>query len=290
MEEKKNSVFKKISIVYFVWLGLYCTGMLLCRMTGLEYRMWVWLLGNCSLLLGLPLWLFLFWHRRHIQKGGDQIRRRINTEIFALCFAIWSFFVCLFLIFGVEKERNLHNGYVEVKRTQILSPSYYERYKSRAFFFREPVKTVISVEDLPLYETENSEAEQPDAAEEIPESEYAKDARSIYETLLASENIGEEFGIECDARGGEYYPIGEDGTYCYTLVYDRDSENDACRLYVLYRSPYDREGGSYYSYLDSMTQIMDIYAVVKETGQIIPSGKKAWSDVGSTEYRKAVGE
>lgn len=290
MEEKKNSVFRKISTVYFIWLGLYCAGMLLCRVTELEYRMWVWLLGNCSLFLGLPLWLFLFWRRRHVQKEGDRIRRRINTEIFALFFVVWSFFVFLFLIFGVEKERNLHNGYVEVKRTRILSPSYYECYKSRAFFFREHVKTVISVEDLPFYETENSEAAQPDVAEEIPESKYAKDARSIYETVLVPENIGEEFRIECDAKGREYYPLGEDGVYCYTLVYDRDSENGACRLYVLYRSPYDQENGSYYSYLDSMTQIMDIYAVVKETGQIIPSGKKAWSDVGSEEYRKAVGE
>lgn len=96
--------------------------------------------------------------------------------------------------------------------------------------------------------------------------------------------------MEYNARGEEYYSIGEDGTYFYTLVYDRDSENGACSLYVLYRSPYDEESGSYYYYTDEMTQIMDIYAVVKETGEILSSGRKEWGDPGNERYRKAVGE
>lgn len=45
-----------------------------------------------------------------------------------------------------------------------------------------------------------------------------------------------------------------------------------------------------YNYTDEMTQMMDIYAVVKETGEVISSGRRAWSDLENSEYRRAVGE
>lgn len=491
LEEKKNSVFRKISTVYFIWLGLYCVGMLLCRATELEYRMWVWVLGSISLFWLPPLWLFLLWHRWHVRKGRIRFLRYLATVVFTVLFLVWSYFCFIAMVFSVEEERYLFGGYVAVNRGSMLS-SYYELCRTRMLFFREeavwgtdfeikylerkyrqefmeapfdkdkmplcdkgygivyrafvPVSSVhpelpvrVSLggegalndnyirlltdwyvmegcrelgidrpfeemegwgfrltfseeEDLEVvasdvqklisyamrdeifqkyssdirlvpegakgheciyisfgetdaqgetkngyekdvsllkrhiedgyrgilerreaakeYEREQEERRkeaeelngtgdrpegegertEPGETEDSSESDYTKDARLIYENVLAPEKVGESFSTEYDARGREYYPLGEDGVYCYTLVYDRDSENGACRLYVLYRSPYDQENGSYYSYLDSMTQIMDIYAVVKETGQIIPSGKKAWSDVGGEEYRKAVGE
>jgi len=135
----------------------------------------------------------------------------------------------------------------------------------------------------------NGETEQ-DGQAVSEESEYAKEARRIYEEVLIPQELGESFTVEYNAKGEEYYPLSGDDVYHYTLIYDRDSGNGACRLYVLYRSPYDEESGSFYSYTDSLTQIADIYAVVKETGEIIPSGRTAWSDVGNSEYREAVGE
>ena len=499
MEEKKDSVFKRASKVYFIWLGIYCAGMLVCRATGLEYRMWVWVLGSAFLFWLPPLWLFLLWHRWHVRKGRIRPLRYLATTVFAVLFLLWSYFCFIAMVFSVEEERYLFDGYVTVNRGSMLS-SYYELCRTRMLFFRGeavwdtdfeikylerkygqefvevpfdkdkmplcdkgygivygdsvpvstghpelPVRVLLgsklgdnyirlltdwyvmegcrelgidrpyeemegwgfrlafseeedlgvvasdvqkliryamqdeifqkyssdirlvpegakgdeciyisfggtdmrgetkngyekdvsllkrhiedkyrgileSREEMKEYERkqeegqkelEREEAEKGEAsesavsgeddvpvfyeggegeAENSPESVYAKDARLIYEKVLVPKNIGESFVTEYDARGGEYYPLGEDGVYFYTLLYDRDSENGTCRLYVLYCSPYDQENGSYYSYLDSMTQIMDIYAVVKETGQIIPSGKKAWSDVGGGEYRKAVGE
>lgn len=535
MEQKKSSMFKKVSIVYLGWLGLYCLGMLVCRVTELEYRMWVWVLGNISIRYVFPLWLFFLWHRWHARRGGLKFLRYLVTAVFTVSFLIWSYFCFLFLVFSVEEERSLFGGYVAVNRAPALSRSYYGLCRSRAFFFREKAvwDTDFEIEylerkygqeflevpfdkenmlfydrgavygetvpvspahpDLPvnvslgrgldddyvrvladwylmegcreleisrsfeekegwgsrLYfsdgedmeavasdvqklidyamqdnifqkyagmirlspenaegheyisvsfgganaqgkaktgyegdvslleqhiedgyrgilehredvrefekiqdrtreeaeqkraeradkeraekagqeeegkpgweeaeragreeaeredtekaggnktekpgsgESEESESTEPDETDRMQESEYAREARLIYEEVLAPENIGEQFSVDYNAKGGEYYPLGEDGNYCYTLIYYRDSENEACRLYVLYRSPYDKENGGYYSYTDTMTQIMDIFAVVKGTEEIIPSGKRTWSDTGSGAYRKATGE
>lgn len=119
---------------------------------------------------------------------------------------------------------------------------------------------------------------------------YAEAGRRIYETFLQPEAKATQFKICYNAKGYPYYDLGEDGTFAYTLLYDRDSKNGACMLYVLYQAPYDEAKQNYASYTDSACQIADIYAVVKETGEIIPSGRRHWEDVGSAEYREATGE
>ncbi|MDE7199858.1 MAG: hypothetical protein K2O15_13395, partial [Lachnospiraceae bacterium] len=63
-------------------------------------------------------------------------------------------------------------------------------------------------------------------------------------------------------------------------VYDRTSENGACELLVLYRS---QEGSD-------NEAIVDMYAVETATGKVVASGRKAWSDVGTKEYREMTGE
>lgn len=36
--------------------------------------------------------------------------------------------------------------------------------------------------------------------------------------------------------------------------------------------------------------ILDMYAVENVTGKVIASGRRAWSDLGTREYREAAGE
>lgn len=482
MEQKRNSLFKNISIIYFICLGLYLLGRLFVAAAGLEYRMWVSVLGSCLFLLGIPVWLFLLWFRWHVRKGGSRALRYGVTAVSAVLFLLWSYFCFLSLVFGVQEERKLFGRYVVVNRAPMLSESDYDLCKTRGLFFREdaewdsafeieylerkyrrdflevpfdkenmlfydrrgegisygetvpvpadhrnlPVNVVLAGGNLDddyvdllagwyvvegcrelsidrPYETAedgtlclyfkgredingtasdlrrlmayamqddifeeytgiirllpenmdpddggaiyisigkgqrsdleyeknimlleeyietvyerilesseiNREAEEKweeereaarkkaaeeEAAKEVETAEssiYEEEARLICEQLRASTGIGEEFNVEYNAKGWEYYSLGEDGVYSYTLIYDRDSENGACRLYVLYRSPYDEESGTYCHYTDEMTQIMDIYAVVKGTDKVISSGRKAWSDPGNSEYRRAVGE
>ena len=75
--------------------------------------------------------------------------------------------------------------------------------------------------------------------------------------------------------------LEEDGkVYSYRLVYDRPSKNGACELLVLYRSVEGSDNEA----------IVDMYAVETATGKVVASGKKAWGDVGTKEYREMTGE
>lgn len=483
MEQKKSSVFKKISIGYLVGMVLYISGSFLLKATRLEYRMWISVLGSCLLLLGGPVWLFLLWFRWHAREEKSRLIRYLVTAAAAVLFLLWSYFVFLALVFGLQEERKLFDRYVVVNRAPALRETRYELCESVGFLFRKeadwdtsfeieylerkyrqdfmeipfdretmlfydqrdgnisyqetvpvspehpnlPVNVVLagaSLEDdyvglltrwyivegcrklgidrsyqiedngslfLHLADKEDiraaasdvqklidyamqdeiyrdysgaihlipedgewyeciyvsfgrtnqgngieygdgnslleayleeqydrilekrkerlkdeaerermqaeekaeeaaEETEETAEPEEMQESIYEKEARLVYDVIKESEGIGDEFTAEYNARGQEYFMLGEDGTYSYTLVYDRDSKNGACSLYVLYCSPYNAESGSYYYYTDTMTQIMDVYAVVKGTGEVISSGKKTWSDPGNREYRMATGE
>lgn len=71
------------------------------------------------------------------------------------------------------------------------------------------------------------------------------------------------------------------------LVYDRKSQNDACDLAVLEQVAYEQRGEERHA-VD--TSIRDMYAVVRDTGEVIASGKKDWGDIGSEAYQAATGE
>ena len=110
-------------------------------------------------------------------------------------------------------------------------------------------------------------------------------AKVIYEAVLEKEGFSYE--VCYNAKGNLYIDLGskvldeDDGkAYSYRLVYDRPSKNGACELFVLYRSA----GGT------SDEVIEDMYAVEIDTGKVVASGKKAWSDVGTKEYRELTGE
>lgn len=111
-----------------------------------------------------------------------------------------------------------------------------------------------------------------------------KAAKAVYDAVLAEEGFSYEAGY--NAKGNLYIDLGsktseEDGkTYSYSLVYDRPSENGACELLVLYRTLEGSENEA----------IVDMYAVETATGKVVASGRKAWSDVGTEEYREITGE
>lgn len=118
-----------------------------------------------------------------------------------------------------------------------------------------------------------------------PEPDYRETAaKAVYDAVLSKEGFSYE--VCYNAKGNLYIDLGsktseEDSqTYSYRLVYDRPSKNGACELLVLYRSV---EGSD-------NEVIMDMYAVETATGKVVASGRKAWSDVGTEEYREITGE
>lgn len=130
-----------------------------------------------------------------------------------------------------------------------------------------------------------SEPESEPEFEPEPEPDYREvAAKAVYDAELAGEGFSYE--VCYNAKGNLYIDLGsktpeEDGqTYSYRLVYDRPSKNGACELLVLYRSV---EGSD-------NEVIVDMYAVETATGKVAASGRKAWSDVGTKEYREMTGE
>lgn len=118
-----------------------------------------------------------------------------------------------------------------------------------------------------------------------PEPDYREAAaKAVYDTVLAKEGFSYE--VCYNAKGNLYLDLGakaseEDGkVYTYSLVYDRPSKNGACELLVLYRSVEGSDDEA----------IVDMYAVETATGKVAASGRKAWSDVGTKEYREMTGE
>lgn len=135
-------------------------------------------------------------------------------------------------------------------------------------------------EDIP--ETEEN-IDTPTEEEESYEPDYReKPAKMIYEAFLAEEGFSYE--VCFNAKGNLYIDLGskeEDGQiYHYRLVYDRPSKNGLCELFVLYRA---KEGSD-------DEAIVDMYAAEPDTSEVVRSGRKAWSDVGTKAYRDLTGE
>ncbi|MCD7806034.1 MAG: hypothetical protein LUH19_01685 [Lachnospiraceae bacterium] len=80
--------------------------------------------------------------------------------------------------------------------------------------------------------------------------------------------------------------ISENDDTIKYLVYDRNSQNDECGLYIYYQSQKAEDG----TWSPENAVILDIYAYVHEDGTVVSSGKTAWEDIGTDAYREATGE
>lgn len=115
--------------------------------------------------------------------------------------------------------------------------------------------------------------------------------KALYEELFAAREYPYNTGYT--AKGNFYGWLCEgvgtlesaEGAFEYqeTVVYDRESKNGKCHLFVHYRTYY--QDGSEYT-----TAILDMYAVDMATGTVYTSGRHAWADVGTKEYCDATGE
>lgn len=119
-----------------------------------------------------------------------------------------------------------------------------------------------------------------------PEGAY----QTLYETLFQPE--GDAYQPTYNAKGNFYAILGVgseevDGqiqNYRRTVVYDRESKNGKCLLFVAYKE---------YTYFDGSagnTAIVNFYAVEKSSGKVVIGNKKAWDEVGTKEYREITGE
>ena len=106
--------------------------------------------------------------------------------------------------------------------------------------------------------------------------------QAIHDKYFQSDN----FKMDYNAKGNSYVILKEESGSLTYLIYDRDSANNKCGLYVLFETPVADDGS--YSLTDATMQ--DMYAYDYNTGAIAASGKKDWSDTGSKEFQELAGE
>ena len=212
-------------------------------------------------------------------------------------FAVWD----LLGLFYLKSEEKLADGNLLVREDHFLDPVTYSVYEPTGLIFRRYLYTSDEDGNRLTYSWSTDAGDSPSETDSYDSSggwgatdqEKRELYENIYDTQLAAEYPG---GLEMSySAKGELYAYAGDSystqfqgnavTARIRLVYDRESENGACYEVVRYEDRYDADGNR----LDN-TSIQDIYAVVKSTGEVIPSGRTGWADVGNEEYRRATGE
>lgn len=109
--------------------------------------------------------------------------------------------------------------------------------------------------------------------------------QAIYK--LYSDNSIDHFEVSYGAsESSTRCVLSENETTVEYLVYSGKSENEKCGLYVHYQS--DKNNDGTWSYTDGT--IVNIYAYVYESGDVVGSGKTQWEDAGSEAFQKATEE
>lgn len=114
----------------------------------------------------------------------------------------------------------------------------------------------------------------------------------LFQKIFAEK--GFQYNAMYNAKGNYYVVLGEATVSLngesvnerHTFVYDRESKNGTCMLFV-----------EYIQYLDLITkseissEMLNTYAVKMDgTDEVIPSGKTSWSMAGNEAYQTATGE
>lgn len=107
---------------------------------------------------------------------------------------------------------------------------------------------------------------------------------AIYDSLFAEQN--KSLIEQYTAKGSSYVILEEDDTHIAYLMYDRESKNGTCGLYVYYICQKGDDGS--WSVADS--EIQNIYGFCYETGTLYPSDKTGWDQPGAPSYQEATGE
>ena len=248
---------------------------------------------------GMPGWLYLeLKNEGDIEKMASAASGLIRYVLAETDFFETNRGVLCFYCGEGETQVTGNIPFGKLSQWDELEPEYYLDEKLVAERIRQEYEEAVQFRE----EYEQAVQLQEKHEERIPET--AEDEMSVETAAeLIYKDVLEQKGYSCtpdyNAKGNFYLDLGmhptelasdsgSSGYDRYTLVYDRKSRNGACELFVFYKEHYaeDSEGNKNLT----NTAILDMYAVETETERVIASGRKTWSDVGTAEYREAVGE
>ena len=109
--------------------------------------------------------------------------------------------------------------------------------------------------------------------------------KAVYE--FCSDSAADDLEVYFGAKESSSRCIlSEDEDIVEYLRYSGRSQNEKCGIYVRYQNKKNADG----TWNNMEGTIMDIYAYVYESGDVVNSGKTAWEDAGSEAYQEVTGE
>ncbi|MCD8159983.1 MAG: hypothetical protein LUE61_02120 [Clostridiales bacterium] len=274
---------------------------------------WGWAALALVLLYRADAWL---WPR--LRSMAQRLFVVVTTALAVLLVLVCLVGYGLLMAAFQDPEEDIGDGLLIVTDENYLRPEHntYTYYQAHGPFLRSYYGPVEDEEGGEAGEDGASSAAgsaaQPEASDSAaqPETESAADAEESVSAqtgeeealLLIAQSLadsGELDGADLDAltlrysaKGSLYAvlwsePWAEDESVTTRgrLVYDRESANGKCYLFVYYQDYLAADGSEAKS-----TSILEFYAVNKVSGEVIPGDKHSWSDVASAEYREATGE
>ncbi|MCD7946024.1 MAG: hypothetical protein LUF81_05420 [Clostridiales bacterium] len=283
---------------------------------------WGWAILALTLIYKLTgrLW-------RHFRRITLRICTGLVTAILTLLVLVLLVCNGLFQVGLLDPEEDVGGGLLIVTQENYLRPerntdSYYEADGPLLRHYYGPVESGDEESEASAVENETENGESTPAAKSESPVEEADDGSTDEDTYLTAEERAEaaaqtrrkeellliaqyladsgeldSTGLEAlepteSAKGTVYVtlwsePWAEDETVTVRgrLVYDRESTNGECDIFVYYEDYIASDGSEAKS-----TAILEFYAVNQQSGEVIPGDKHSWSDVGSAEYREAIGE
>lgn len=206
-------------------------------------------------------------------------------------FGVWISSIFLGLVwiiklFGMETEYGNDNGTITVAHSDFWEETEYSLWEKESFLYRRYLRQSAGRNDINPDQTmkqflrekypqqyddqDNRQTKPAEGYASAPEEAVAP-VDSQYTANKQNDGLVAIYEVLSDAK------INSENEYRFETSFSSHGEPQA----VVY------EDGSY-SPTDA--RILDMYAYVVDTGQVVLSGKKAWSDLGNAEYREVTGE
>lgn len=228
-------------------------------------------------------------------------RNHMNKLIYTIVCIVVLVLLCGYAFMNHEGNgditKNTNGTYTVVQHAGQPDEISYQLYKDNGPFYLQYLRPMSGPEDTDpqisisewwnkMYPEETEEPSE-DSSEET--KTYSSDKISDGYTKIIEDYYPDDQNTayeDYDAKGNSYYVVKEDDKTITLLVYNRDSKNGNCGLYVLETAEKETDG----SYSVSDAEIEDIYAYEYTTGKTVSSGMKDWSDLPGEEYRELTGE
>lgn len=318
MTKSRYRVFAGVAAI----LSTLTIGFLLILFTvpdGLVLRGWFFGVGIVGVMFwqGLIIWTeYLLYSRvfgRSETKAAKHIGRALSVILTIIIIGFLAFLWLVCLVASRDEMLN-ENGTITVADSGFLQETQYSLWSQEGILYRKYIREAASPEDNDpsmtkkmflmehypeMYEEKEGEQE---SASQVPqiipagtnryddEVEFLgiTDGMAAIYHQIAGNDPAYSYRASMTAKGVPRAVLFEDDHVVRSLLYDRISKNNECFLYVYYESEKDEIGA--WSSSEGQIQILEMYAYVIDDGKVIPSGRQAWSDIGSNEYREAIGE